>query len=113
MGQERGLHLHLLSDPSEGLLLGLGHGASLRRKILLLPISGCWHRASSSCFLVTMATGAPGNNALVWEWPAARESGRRRPANEASGRYSAAIVCGLKLMPSAFATPAPYAGSAL
>src|SRR5713101_10015400 len=27
--------------------------------------------------------------------------------------YSAAIVCGLKSMPSAFATPAPYAGSAL
>ena len=36
-----------------------------------------------------------------WGWPAARVS--------AAGRrvYSAAIVCGLKLMPSAFATPAP------
>jgi hypothetical protein len=27
--------------------------------------------------------------------------------------YSAAIVCGLKSMPIAFATPAPYSGSAL
>src|ERR1700726_280385 len=33
-------------------------------------------------------------------WPAAREE--RPPAGEASARYSAAIVCGLKLMPSAF-----------
>src|SRR3981189_1037324 len=39
-----------------------------------------------------------------WGWPAALESaaGRRRGRS-----YSAAIICGLKLMPSAFATPAP------
>src|ERR1700674_2408202 len=28
-------------------------------------------------------------------------------------RYSAAIICGVKLMPIALATPAPYSGSAL
>src|SRR5580704_6921230 len=41
--------------------------------------------------------------------PAAREE--RPPAREAIARYSAAIVCGLNLTPSAFATPAPYSGS--
>jgi hypothetical protein len=42
-----------------------------------------------------------------------RRHGNATPAGETSGAYSAAIVCGLKSMPSAFATPAPYAGSAL
>src|SRR5216684_5709250 len=45
-------------------------------------------------------------------WGVADGTGeRRRPASEQA--YSAAIICGLNLMPSAFATPAPYAGSAL
>src|SRR3982074_1686894 len=44
-----------------------------------------------------------------WGWPTARESAA---GQRSEGAYSAAIVCGLKSMPSAFATPAPYAGSA-
>jgi hypothetical protein len=49
------------------------------------------------------------DNALVWGADGTSE--RRRPTKRAA--YSAAIVWGLKAMPSAFATPAPYSGSAL
>src|SRR3979411_1633139 len=44
-----------------------------------------------------------------WGWPTARESAAGQRSEQA---YSAAIVCGLKSMPSALATPAPEAGSA-
>src|ERR1700682_5066095 len=47
---------------------------------------------------------------VCWEWPTARASAAGRRSEQA---YSAAIICDLNLMPSAFATPAPYAGSAL
>jgi hypothetical protein len=43
-------------------------------------------------------------------WPAAQAE--RPPTGEAIARYSAAIVCGVKLTRSAFATPTPYSGSA-
>src|SRR5229473_7476959 len=47
---------------------------------------------------------------VCWEWPTALGSAAGRRSEQA---YSAAIICDLKSMPSAFATPAPYAGSAL
>src|ERR1700738_4364077 len=40
-------------------------------------------------------------------WPTAQESAVGIRSEQA---YSAAIICGLQLMPSAFATPAPDAG---
>ncbi len=47
---------------------------------------------------------AASNNTLVEGWPTAPESAAGRRSEQT---YSAAIMFGLKLMPSAFATPAP------
>jgi hypothetical protein len=46
-------------------------------------------------------------------WLGDRRRHRERRQRRSEPAYSAATICGVKSMPIAFATPAPYSGSAL